>query len=266
MVYDEPIFSIGGESFLTIELGDDGSLFLNLYILTLEKMIWESKFPFLIDTTALRTTIMIHYDPFMIQAHQLIRELKDFISDGVNVPERVPSRLIYLPVYYNDPWTRECAKVFEMPPNLEIVAKENNISVDKVIEIHSQPTYFVSYTSFVYGSFGAFPIEPFTVLKNSKYKTPRKWTPPGTLGIGGTTTTYYSITSPGGLMMLGLIPVKTFDIEGRNRFFKEDPLLIHPGDRLRFLLIESDEYENIKRNMDDYRYRIEEGFIEWMKK
>ena len=76
MVYDEPIFRIGGDSFLTIELGDDGSLFLNLYILTLEKMIWESKFPFLIDTTALRTTIMIHYDPFMIQAHKLIQQLR----------------------------------------------------------------------------------------------------------------------------------------------------------------------------------------------
>ena len=65
-------------------------------------------------------------------------------------------------------------------------------------------------------------------------------------------------------MMLGNIPVKAFDTEGHNEFFKEDPLLIHPGDRLRFLQIESDEYERIKNHIDDYRYRIEEGFIEWM--
>lgn len=266
MIYNEPIFHIGGDSFLTIELGDDGSLFLNLYILTLEKMIWESEIPGLIDTTALRTTIMIHYDPFIIRAHQLIKQLQDLIAGGVEVPKKFSSRLIHLPVYYNDPWTKECAKAFGLPPNLEIIAGENNISIEKVIEIHSKPIYFVSYTSFMYGSFGAFPIDPFTTLKNSKYKTPRKWTPPGTIGIGGTTTTYYSITSPGGLMMLGNIPVKTFDTEGRNKFFKEDPLLIHPGDRIRFFPIDGEEYEHIKENMDECFYKTEESYIDSTKK
>jgi len=262
MIYKEPIFHIGGDSFLTIELGDDGSLFLNLYILTLEKMIWGSDIPGLIDTTALRTTIMVHYDPFIMQAHQLIQKLKDLIAKGVEVPKKFSSRLIHLPVYYNDPWTRECAKAFGLPPNLEIIARENNISVEEVIEIHSQPIYFVSYTSFMYGSFGTFPIVPFTILKNSKYKTPRKWTSPGTIGIGGTTTTYYSIRSPGGLMMLGNIPVKTFDTEGRHKFFGEDPLLIHPGDMIRFFPIDGEEYEHIKENIDEYSYKIEESHID----
>lgn len=262
MIYDEPIFLIGGDSFVTIELGDDGSLFLNLYILTFEKMILESKIPGLIDTTSLRTTIMVHYDPFVIQAQQLIEHLRTLISCGINIPPRIPSRLIYLPVFYNDPWTRECAREFGLLPNLEIIAKENNISVEEVIEIHSQPIYFVSYTSFMFGSFGAFPIDQKTVLKNSKYKKPRKWTPRGTLGIGGTTTNIYPVSSPGGIMMLGNIPVKTFDTEGRNIFFKEDPLLIHPGDRLKFFSIGKSEYEYMKKYVDDYSYKIEEGYIE----
>ena len=262
MIYDDPIFLIGGDSFVTVELGDDGSLSLNLKILTYERMIWEAKIPGLIDTTALRNTIMIQYDPFVLQAYKLIERLRDLISAGIRVPQKIPSRLIYLPVYYNDPLTRECSKAFGLPPNIEILARENSISLEEVIEVHSHPTYFVSYTSFMFGSFGAFPIDPFTNLKNSKYKIPRKWTPPGTLGIGGTTTVCYSISSPGGVMMLGNIPVKTFDMGGGNKFFRDNPLLVHPGDQLRFVPIEKDEYEYLKKNRDDYCYKIEECSID----
>ena len=92
MIYDEPIFLVGGDSFVTIELGDDGSLFLNLYILTLEKLILESKIPGVIDTTSLRTTIMVHYDPFIVQAPHMIDHLQKLIGTGMKVPLRFPSR------------------------------------------------------------------------------------------------------------------------------------------------------------------------------
>lgn len=263
MVYSEPLFLIGGDSFVTMELGDDGSLHLNLYILVLEKMINAAKFPWFIDTTSMRTTIVVHFDPFAIQAEQVIAELKELISGGVHIPEIVVSKLIHLPVYYNDPLTRECAKNYNLPPNLELIASDNNISIDEVISIHTRPRYFVSYICFTYGSFGAFPLDPSPVLKNSKYKSPRKWTPPGTLGIGGTTTFFYSISSSGGLMMLGSIPCPTVDSEGRNRFFKDDPLLVRPGNVLKFFPIDQDEYGYIKAHAVDYTYRIEETQIRW---
>ena len=265
MIYDEPIFLIGGDSFVTIELGNDGSLSLNLYILALEKMILESKIPGLIDTASLRNTIMIRYNPFVIHAYELIEYLKGLISSGVKIPPIIPSRLIYLPVYYNDPWTRDCAKEHGYPPNLEILAKENNISVDEVIEIHSHSKYFVSYTSFMFGSFGSFPIDPITHLKNSKYKTPRKWSPSRNLGLHGNTTGFCPIVAPSGVMMLGRVPVKTFDIDGENKFFRKDLLLLHPGDQLRFIPIDGTEYEYSRKNLDDYTYKIDECYIDTSK-
>ena len=262
MIYKEPRFLIGGDSFITLEVGDEGSLLMNLHVLTLEKMLWDSKIEGLIDTTALRTTIMIHYDPFIIQANRIIEHVRELTSDGVKIPQKIPSRVIYLPVYYNDPWSRECAAEYGVEPNVEIIAKDNHITPEEVIAIHSQPTYFVSYTSFMYGSFGAFPINPKTNLITSKYKIPRKWTPAGTVGMGGNTTAFYSVPSPGGIMMLGNIPVRTFDLEARNPFFKDDSLLIKPGDQLRFFSVDSDEFSYIKDHRDDYVYRVEESVIE----
>lgn len=262
MMYEKPIFHIGGDSFVIVELGDDGSLALNLYILTYEKMIWEAKIPGLIDTTALRSTVMVHYDPLVIQGNRMIEYLRDLISGEIKVPGKIPSKIIYLPVYFNDPWTRECAIAHGVAPNVEILADENNISIQEVIQAITQPLWFVSYICFQYGNFQGIPIDPVRLLKNSKYKKPRKWTPAGTLGIGGQSIGFYSLRGPGGIMMLGIIPVKTFDTEGRNSFFKEDPLLIRPGNRVQFFPIESNEYAHIQRHADDYLYKIENGYIE----
>ena len=62
--------------------------------------------------------------------------------------------------------------------------------------------------------------------------------------------------------MLGNIPVKAFDTEGRHKFFREDPLLVHPGDMIRFFPIDGEEYERIKEKIDEYSYKIEEDHID----
>jgi allophanate hydrolase subunit 1 len=123
MIYDPPKFLIGGDSFITIELGDEGSLRMNLYVLSMERMIWDSKIEGLIDTTSLRTTIMIHYDPFIVQADQIIEQIRSISSEGITISPKIPSRIIYLPVYYDDPWTRECAMQHGVKPNVEIIDK-----------------------------------------------------------------------------------------------------------------------------------------------
>jgi allophanate hydrolase subunit 1 len=233
--------------------------------LTFEKFLKEKNPSWLIDTTALRTTIMLTFDPLLIKTDEVIDDVRNIISQGITVPDNYPSRVIHLPVYYNDPITIKCAESFGMGPNLEILARENGITIAEIIERHTSPEYFVSYTSFMFGSIGAFPIGNFTPIKNSKYKTPRTWTPPGALGIGGSTTTLYSIKSPGGLMMLGIVPVKTFDLEKKNIHFKKDPLLAHPGDRLKFTMINNEEYLDITNSIDKYIYNIENGYIDWKK-
>ena len=263
MVFKEPVILKGGDSNITIKFGDDGSLYLNLYILTFEKIAKSPKLGWLIDTTALRTSIMLTFDPLQIQIDAVITTVQEIIADGISVPDAYPSRIVHLPVFYNDPLTRECAKYFDMPPDLEVMAKENNTSTAEIIRRHETPDYFVSYTSFMFGSVGAFPIGKYEDIKNSKYKTPRTWTPPGTVGIGGSTTAIYSMRSPGGVMMLGNIPVKTYDIDAHNKHFENDNLLVHPGDRIKFHSIDENEFEELKSKKNSYSYEIESSHIEW---
>jgi allophanate hydrolase subunit 1 len=69
--------------------------------------------------------------------------------------------------------------------------------------------------------------------------------------------------SPGGVMMLGNIPVKTYDIDAKNIHFENDNLLVHPGDRIHFHSIDGNQYERLKSQKDSYSYEIENSHIEW---
>jgi len=37
--------------------------------------------------------------------------------------DKIPSKLIKISIYYNDPWSEECAKKFNVENNIEIVCQ-----------------------------------------------------------------------------------------------------------------------------------------------
>jgi hypothetical protein len=104
-----------------------------------------------------------------------------------------------------------------------------------------------------------FPIDPRHVVVVPKYNPTRTWTPEGAVGIGGPCFAIYPVESPGGYQLFGRsLPV--YDLQRRNSAFREDPLLLRPGDRVRFHRVEEDElmalFEDVRA--DRYVYEIEE--------
>jgi inhibitor of KinA len=83
---------------------------------------------------------------------------------------------------------------------------------------------------------------------------PRVKTPAGSVAIGGTQTSIYSVESPGGFWLLGRTPVRLYDPEA------SDPILLRAGDRIRFRPIEPGEFEAIAAQIaaGAYRPRIED--------
>jgi KipI family sensor histidine kinase inhibitor len=84
---------------------------------------------------------------------------------------------------------------------------------------------------------------------------PRTKTPPGSVAIGGTQTSIYSVESPGGFWLLGRTPVRLYDPAS------PDPILLQAGDHVRFRPIEPAEYDAIAAAVaaGTYRPRIEAG-------
>ncbi|MBE3569818.1 MAG: 5-oxoprolinase subunit PxpB, partial [Bacillales bacterium] len=120
--------------------------------------------------------------------------------------------------------------------DIEEVASTNGLSVEKVIEIHSSASYHVYFLGFAPGF-------PFLGGMDPSIATPRKQSPrlkvpAGSVGIAGNQTGIYPIETPGGWQIIGRTPISLFQPD------QNPPTFLLPGDKVRFVPITKDVYEN----------------------
>lgn len=140
------------------------------------------------------------------------------------------SRQIEIPVCY-DP---------SLGPDLLALAEQKDLSVDKIIELHTKTTYTVYMLGFLPG----FPYMGTVddILATPRLKKPRVKIPAGSVGIAGAQTGIYPLDSPGGWNLIGQTPVRMFDAE------REMPCYCEPGDRVQFVPVSLEEFHELNHN------------------
>lgn len=76
-------------------------------------------------------------------------------------------------------------------------------------------------------------------------------------------TSYYPFEMPGGIQLLGRLPVPLFDLSMSNPAFPKSPSICKISDRIKFRPIDKEEYEEIERNFKTYEYDIQPGLFEF---
>ncbi len=79
-------------------------------------------------------------------------------------------------------------------------------------------------------------------LRIKRLVTPRVKVPKGSIGLTEQFCNIYTYESPGGWNIIGNTPLDVFDKDNQTR-----PMLINPGDKVKFNRINQDEYDNIKK-------------------
>lgn len=125
-------------------------------------------------------------------------------------------------------------------PDLAFVAQYNNLSEREVIHLHSSGTYPVYMIGFAPGFpyLGGLPKQ----LNAPRRPSPRASIPAGSVGIAGSQTGVYPISTPGGWQLIGRTPIKLFQPE------RKEPSVLSAGDIVVFKPItdnEFDEYQEI---------------------
>ncbi len=117
--------------------------------------------------------------------------------------------------------------------DLPTIAAFTGLDIEEIIEIHSRSVYRVYMLGFLPGF-------PYLGDVDARIRVPRKAQPatvmPGSVGIAGAQTGIYPFKSPGGWMIVGRTPLLLFDQQ------KEQPVLLQPGNRVRFIPISYDEF------------------------
>ena len=125
---------------------------------------------------------------------------------------------------------------YEAGLDLQRVATQNGLSIDQVIETHLKNTYRSLFIGFTPGFIYADGLDES--LACPRLEKPRNRIPDGSVGIAGSQTGIYSLSSPGGWNIIGRTPVKIFNSK------RKPPMLIDVGARYKFHRITKEEFES----------------------
>jgi KipI family sensor histidine kinase inhibitor len=269
MIYETPRYRTAGECQLLVELSDQVDLITNLKAIALARTLMESSplgptgMGAIVDVVPSFTTILIQYRPNLLTQQGLIRWCDYTLQQLANQPDiEMSSRLIEIPVVYNDRWCRACfddycKTIKPIEDNLALVIRLNGLAdVQDLIRCHTTGEWWVGAVGFIAGLPTLLPLDSRYRLHAPKYDPPRTWTPKGTIGVGGGFTTIYPVSTPDGYQMIGRTPVPLFDAAQRSTPFQDSPVLFRVGDRVKFRAIDEAEFEAIEQAVTEGRYEF----------
>ncbi|MGH7324869.1 MAG: 5-oxoprolinase subunit PxpB, partial [Candidatus Rokuibacteriota bacterium] len=187
-------------------------------------LIQEKGLPGVVEMVPSFRALLVSYDPLIVGYDDLVAAIAELSpqADSTVLP---PARTVELPCCY-DP---------ELGFDLAAAAQRMGASVEELVALHAGATYLVYFIGFTPGL-------PYMTgmpdrLRLPRLETPRTKVPAGSVGIGGGQCCIYSVDSPGGYWILGRTPRRLYDPGAR------EPILLRPGDRVRFRPISRDEFE-----------------------
>lgn len=219
-------FHPAGDLAVLVELEGEIGVELNMRLRALEMLVLDG-IAGVVETVPAFRSLLVYYDPRVLGFGALCDAIAKCLRQVAHAA--VPaSRIVELPCCYEDP---------ELGFDLARVAARLALAPDELIALHSGAEYLVYFIGFA-------PGQPYLTgtpgrLALARLDTPRVNTPPGSVGIGGTQSCIYAVESPGGFWVLGRTPVRIYDPQ------REQPILLRPGDRLRFRPVGRSDYDAI---------------------
>lgn len=188
-------------------------------------MLHHHPFPGLLTTVPAYSTLSVFYDALQVmQAPEL---------HGRDCFEKVQNYLLGLKEQAADESTSAVIPITipvcyggSFGPDVEELAALHNLSVQRVIDIHTAATYTVYMIGFVPGF--AYMGGMDEQLATPRKQTPRQAIPAGSVGIAGKQTGIYPLETPGGWQIIGRTPLKLFDAN------RKQPALLKAGDMVKF--------------------------------
>ena len=180
---------------------------------------------------------------------------------------QVSSRVVYLPMAYNDSATLDAVARYRqsvrdtapwLPSNTEFIRRINGLESDEAVrDIIYQSSYMVLGLGDVYlGAPCAVPVDPRHRLLTSKYNPARTYTAEGTVGIGGVYMCIYGMDSPGGYQLVGrTLPIWNKFL--KNAVFVENkPWLLRFFDQVRFYPVSEEELDTLRNDFREGRCNV----------
>lgn len=247
----KPRYTFGGDEHLFVEVEEEMSLDAFFKSLSMTRIIAERAIEGVTEICPANASFQVKFDPDVVAPEALLEEVRSIEAEAGNTDPVLQTRLIEVPVFYQDPWTHETLMRFRerhqdpQGTDLEYAARINGYSsVEAFIAAHSGSPWFVSMVGFVAGlPFMYQMVERERQIQVPKYLRPRTDTPKHTVGYGGCFSCIYSVRGAGGYQMFGITPMPIFDPDQKTNYLEDFMVFFRPGDIVKFKPIDRAEYD-----------------------
>lgn len=230
---------IAGEQTLQIDFKNEISVETSAYAAQVREELEQAKIPGVIETFLVYHSLIINYRPEIIRYEDLRKKVEMLLNRSVFQYEK-PKRVYVteIPVLYGGEWG----------PDLEEVAKKEEITTEEVIRLHSTNPNYLYFIGFSPGlPYLGNPQKTFSV---SRRPAPRVKLPRGSVTIWQEQTTIFPVDQPGGWNVIGRTPLRLFDLE-------RDPIfLLKAGQWVQFRPVDRAEYDAIDQEIEAGTYQV----------
>ncbi|WP_420566827.1 5-oxoprolinase subunit B family protein [Thalassovita sp.] len=255
-------YTYGGDEHIYVEVDEQMSLDAFFVSLSMSNAVREANIPGVTEICPANASFQVRFNPDITPPEEMMDRIKDLEHKSADAEKRLKTRIIEIPVYYQDPWTHETQMRFRerhqdpSGTDLDYAARINGFdSVDAFIEAHHSQPWFVSMVGFVAGlPFLYQLVERDKQLEVPKYLRPRTDTPKQTVGYGGCFSCIYSVRGAGGYQMFGITPMPIYDPEQKVSHLKDFMVFFKPGDIVKWKPIDRAEYDRIEQAVADGTY------------
>lgn len=211
---------------------------INHRINSLDKKLIEGSVPGVTETIPAFRVLTILYDSEITDLNRLSQSIRRLLSNQDEHESR-EKRVVHIPVCYD--------KAFG--PDLEDLSRHSALSIEDIVTLHSGRDYLIYMMGFLPGFVYLGGLD--SRLHMPRLDTPRASIEAGAVGIAGSQTGVYPMTSPGGWRLIGSTPVTLFDPK------REDPFLYEAGDYIRFEPVSREDYDQIKVDCRNGLYKCQ---------
>ncbi|MDD4599909.1 Kinase A inhibitor [bioreactor metagenome] len=235
-MYQQARYLPAGDKSLVVEFGNEISEAVNGKIRGMMVVLEENPVEGITELVPTYRSLAVYYEPLVISYDDLCLALGS-IEEKLGMLVLPNPKIVEIPTAYGA----------EFGPDIEFVARHNQLSVEEVIAIHTETEYLIYMLGFTPG---------FTYLGGMsekivtpRLKIPRTTIPKGSVGIAGAQTGIYPIDSPGGWQLIGRTPLLLYDPS------QDIPVLLQAGDYVRFVPINASQYHLLESQIRSGEYR-----------
>ncbi len=255
-------YSFGGDEHIFVEVDEEMSLEAFFKSLSMTTAVRESRIAGVSEVCPANASLQVKFDPDRISPEDMLAELKRLEASAEKAEHSIRTRIIEIPVFYNDPWTRETLMRFRerhqdpKSTDIEYAARINHFDgVEGFVKAHSGAPWFVSMVGFVAGlPFLYQMVDRSRQIEVPKYLRPRTDTPKLTVGHGGCFGCIYSVRGAGGYQMFGITPMPIYDPRQETAYLREFMVFFRPGDIVKWKPIDRAAYDAAVADVEAGRF------------